>query len=215
MLEENELPAWLENSSYSLNGLYYPWDRAECECAQDRIDTPVFQGNLLSRKIQKLNFQPRSVQLFFCAPAHSRIGFKRIDLVHPGEIVVGEINAVSRANLKDISTSQRNDLSTNVRDRLRISQHSHEFRVDMFSIERHAYLQHPKQVSVSFWDWPDHCTIIPDQCDVRKAHRVLPASSATRKFGGTGSVTSVSPVRTKPLARRMESSGMVGEARPS
>jgi hypothetical protein len=43
-------------------------------------------------------------------------------------------------------------LSTNVRDRLRISQHSHEFWVDTFSIEWHAYLQHSKQVSGSLWD---------------------------------------------------------------
>jgi hypothetical protein len=51
---------------------------------------------------------------------------------------MSEVDGGTHPDLKDTPLSQWDDPSTNVFDRFRISQRTHEMRIDMVSVERHT-----------------------------------------------------------------------------
>jgi len=93
VLKEDELAAWLQNSSDTSNGLHHSGYRAKRKSTNDRIDAAVPQGNSFTRQIQKFYIQFRSTTLLLRHSDHSWIGFEGIDLGHFGGIVVNEVHA--------------------------------------------------------------------------------------------------------------------------
>jgi hypothetical protein len=51
---------------------------------------------------------------------------------------MNEIDAWTHADLKDVSLRQRDYTPANVNDRLRISQHTYEMRINMVFVKRHT-----------------------------------------------------------------------------
>ncbi len=114
MFKEDELPAWFQYTTETVNGIRYTRNRAEGEGAHDGIDGTIFQRNSFPRNVQKFYVELRSLLLWFGQPNHTGAGFKRVHLAHFGWIVEREVHAQPYTNLKNFTAGQGSDSLTNL-----------------------------------------------------------------------------------------------------
>src|SRR5439155_10419831 len=74
VLKEDELAAWLHDSSDAPNSLHHAGNCAEGERANHRIYAGVRERNAFSGQIQKFDIQLGSTSLLFCTRNHPRVG---------------------------------------------------------------------------------------------------------------------------------------------
>src|SRR5262249_32515938 len=134
VLEKDEPAAWPQDTSNASYGLHHPRNGAECEGANNRIDSALLQGNALPREVQELDVQLRLAPMLFGEPDHPRVGFERVEFAHSCRIVVREIDAGTDADFEDCPLSQGYDSLANFPDGLRVAQHAEEMGVNMISV---------------------------------------------------------------------------------
>jgi hypothetical protein len=119
--KEDQLAAWLQDTSDPSNSIRHSRNRAQREGANYRIDGAIFQWNALPGEAQKLDIQLCSVRCRCGKTNHRRVRFERIDFAHSCGIVMNEVHAWAYADLEDLPLSQGDDPPANFTDGLRIA----------------------------------------------------------------------------------------------